>query len=90
MPLASLILKYRKQEGCQRKLAIGRVAAPTPDQARNLACPPCRSPPWRGFAAAGSCRLWGLVLKMPGRDQASTQSSAHRLVLSRGIKHGSR
>ena len=35
--VASYILKYRNQEGRQRKLAIGRVGALTPDEARAIA-----------------------------------------------------
>lgn len=35
--VASYLLKYRNQEGRQRKLALGRVSALTPEQARVLA-----------------------------------------------------
>lgn len=35
--VGSFILKYRNQEGRQRKLAIGRIGAITPDEARALA-----------------------------------------------------
>jgi site-specific recombinase XerD len=35
--VGSYILKYRNQEGRQRKLAIGRIGALTPDEARALA-----------------------------------------------------
>ncbi len=35
--VASYLLKYRNREGRQRKLALGRVGALTPDQARVMA-----------------------------------------------------
>ena len=35
--VGSYILKYRNQEGRQRKLALGRVGTLTPDDARDLA-----------------------------------------------------
>lgn len=35
--VASYVLKYRNREGRQRKLALGRVGALTPEEARNLA-----------------------------------------------------
>lgn len=35
--VASYILKYRNKEGRQRRLALGRVGALTPEEARNLA-----------------------------------------------------